>query len=158
MDVFITYSRKNENFVLEELLPLLDIYGINFTIDFIDFEPGVPWMDNLMECIFNSTKILIVMSSHYLASMNCKKELQQALYNKGTSSIILLRIDSVSVKEFPKALRNRTFIDYADSVLERHTWKSRVIKALERNNEIYSRSVSLESKEDNTKEGHKNII
>ena len=146
VDVFITYSRKNEKFVLDKLLPLLSRHNINYTIDFIDFEPGVPWMENLMDCICKSSKILIVMSSHYLASMNCKKELQQALYNKGMSSIILLRIDSVSVDGFPKAIRHRTFIDYADSVLERHTWQSRVVKALERNNGSYSRSVSQESK------------
>ena len=145
-NVFITYSRKDEKFVLESLLPLLDRNSINYTIDFVDFEPGLPWMDNLMECICNSSKILIVMSSHYLASINCQKELQQALYNKGMSSLILLRIDSVSVGAFPKALRHRTFIDYADSVLERHTWKPRLIKALERDdNAAYSRSVSRES-------------
>ena len=106
VDVFITYSRKNEEFVMEELQPLLDDNGIRYKIDYIDFKVGVPWMDNLVDCISKSKRVLIVMSSDYLASMNCRKELREALNVNKLSSLIVLRVDSVSKEDFPKPIRD----------------------------------------------------
>ena len=133
---------------MEELQPLLDDNGIRYKIDYIDFKVGVPWMDNLVDCISKSKRVLIVMSSDYLASMNCRKELREALNVNKLSSLIVLRMDSVSKEDFPKPIRDRTFIDYS-SELERKFWKDRVVKALERKSsqigEYFNSSISRES-------------
>ena len=41
------------------------------------------------------------MSSDYLESMNCRKELREALNVNKLSSLIVLRVDSVSKEDFP---------------------------------------------------------
>ena len=128
--MFISYSREDEVFLSKTILPLLDKHEIRYCIDFKDWLAGVPWQDNLINSLTRSRKVLFIASDSFLQKKNCLKEINQALYWRGgRSNIIILRIDSFDIKNLPRALRGRTFIDY-NSKLERLAWQGRLIKAL----------------------------
>ena len=129
-DVFISYSREDHNFLFNTVIPLLDEHGVKYCTDFKDWPPGIPWQENLVASIKRSHKIMFLASSSFLKKPNCKLEIDQALYWNGDSSnIIVLRIESFDIKQLPRTLRTRTFIDYS-SDLEKRTWKKRLITAL----------------------------
>ena len=43
---------------MEELQPRLDDNGIRYKIDYIAFKVGVPWIENLVDCIYKSNRVL----------------------------------------------------------------------------------------------------
>lgn len=59
--------------------------------------------------------------------------MEQALYKQAKendNSIIVIRKDDVTYDKLPVVLRERSFIDYSNTV-ERKTWVSKLVKALE---------------------------
>ena len=131
-DVFVTFSSRDLNWVKKELIPLVEKHKLNYCIHHRDFEIGKPVVDNMAESVYTSRKVLAVMSHNYLSSKFCRGELEMALYRStemGDSSVIVMRIDGVDRSKLPKALRNRTFLDYNDFA-ERKNWEERLIKHL----------------------------
>lgn len=131
-DVFVTFSSHDLNWVKKELIPLVEKHKLNYCIHDRDFEIGKPVVDNMAQSVYTSRKILAVMSQNYLSSKFCRGELEMALYRsteRGDSSVIVMRIDDVDLSKLPKALRNRTFLDYNDFT-ERKNWEERLIKHL----------------------------
>lgn len=131
-DVFVTFSNHDLNWVKKELIPLVEKHKLNYCIHDRDFEIGKPVVDNMAQSVYTSRKVLAVMSQNYLSSKFCRGELEMALYRStemGDSSVIVMRIDGVDRSKLPKALRNRTFLDYNDFT-ERKNWEERLIKHL----------------------------
>lgn len=131
-DVFITFSSQDSNWVKKELIPLVEKHYLNYCIYDRDFEVGKPVVDNAAHSVYTSRKVLAVMSHNYMSSEFCRGELEMALYRcakMGDPCVIVIRIDSIDLRKMPKALRNRTFLDYYD-LIERKTWKERLIKYL----------------------------
>ncbi|XP_015762741.1 PREDICTED: hemicentin-1-like isoform X1 [Acropora digitifera] len=131
-DVFITFSSQDSNWVKKELIPLVEKHNLNYCIYDRDFEVGKPVVDNAAHSVYTSRKVLAVMSHNYMSSEFCRGELEMALYRcakMGDPCVIVIRIDSIDLRKMPKALRNRTFLDYYD-LIERKTWKERLIKYL----------------------------
>lgn len=131
-DVFVTFSNQDLNWVNKELLPLLEKHKLNYCIHDRDFEIGKPVVDNMADSVYTSRKVLAIMSHNYMSSKFCRGELEMALYRStemGDASVIVMRIDGVDRSKLPKALRNRTFLDYYDFT-ERKTWEERLIKHL----------------------------
>lgn len=81
--------------------------------------------------MYNSRKVILVMSKNYLASGFCKDEMHMALVraarNDEAHSLIVVKIDDVKPQNIPKSLRHKTFIDYA-SREESTTWKARIVE------------------------------
>lgn len=130
--MFVTFSSHDLNWVKKELIPLVEKHKLNYCIHHRDFEVGKPVVDNMAESVYTSRKVLAVMSHNYLSSKFCRGELEMALYRStemGDSSVIVMRIDGVDRSKLPKALRNRTFLDYNDFA-ERKNWEERLIKHL----------------------------
>ncbi|SRR6266498_4762572 len=65
-DVFISYANQDKAFVENELLPKLKTRGLKPFIDFIDFKPGKPELDEIKRGIESSRKTLLLVSPHYL--------------------------------------------------------------------------------------------
>lgn len=131
-DVFVTFSSQDLNWVKKELIPLVEKHKLNYCIHDRDFEIGKPVVDNMAQSVYTSRKVLAVMSHNYMSSKFCRGELEMALYRStemGDSSVIVMRIDSVDRSKLPKALRNRTFLDYNDFT-ERKNWEDRLIRHL----------------------------
>jgi len=131
-DVFVTFSNQDLNWVKKELIPLVEKHKLNYCVHDRDFEVGKPVVDNMAQSVYTSRKVLAVMSQNYMSSKFCRGELEMALYRStemGDSSVIVMRIDGVDRNKLPKALRNRTFLDYNDYT-ERKNWEARLIKHL----------------------------
>lgn len=67
-DVFISYSSKDEDWVIKALLPRLEQADIKVCIDFRDFTPGTPALHNMREASKHSRRTLLVMTPDWVAS------------------------------------------------------------------------------------------
>lgn len=130
-DVFISYSGKDYDWVKEHLMPLLDHNQIDYIIHSRDFEPGKAWIENMADSVYNSRKVMLIMSANYLASGFCKDEMYMATHRESArndASLIVVRIDpNIKTADLPKILRHRTFIDVT-SQEEVTTWKGRILE------------------------------
>ena len=67
-DVFISYSHKDEDWVVGVLLPALENEGLKACIDFRDFKAGKPSRDNMRDACKESQTTLLVMTPAWMAS------------------------------------------------------------------------------------------
>ena len=79
-DLFISYSHKDQQWVLGELLPRLDAWGFRNCIDVRDLAPGPQVADELARLIRRSRQTLIVLTENWLASNYGDYEMQLKLY------------------------------------------------------------------------------
>lgn len=112
-------------------MPLLDHNQIDYIIHSRDFEPGKAWIENMADSVYNSRKVMLIMSANYLASGFCKDEMYMATHRESArndASLIVVRIDpNLKTADLPKILRHRTFIDVT-SQEEVTTWKGRILE------------------------------
>lgn len=131
-DVFVSYSSKDYDWVKEFLLPVFDNNNVNYTIHSRDFKPGKAFLDNMADSVYTSRKVILVMSANYLSSGFCKDEMHMALYRSAElddASLILVKIDNTKIKDIPKSLRHKTFIDLT-SREEVATWQNRILESV----------------------------
>ena len=132
-DVFISFSTLDYNWVRDNLTPVLERKRINYCIHSRDFIVGKAIIENIADSVYNSRKVLAIISHNYLSSHFCREELEIALYRcteMADSSLLLIRVDQVDKDRLPKTLRRRTFLDYT-SALERMDWERRLLKHIE---------------------------
>ncbi|XP_078360730.1 uncharacterized protein LOC144645125 [Oculina patagonica] len=144
-DLFISYSTKDYEWIQESLLTVLDENRIKYIIHSRDFVPGKAWHDNMADSVYNSRKVILVMSANYLSSGFCKDEMRMAMHRdsaRDDSSLIVVRIDDIKSCDIPKPLRHRTFIDVT-SKEEIATWQRRILEHVRSDN----RSESMTSDE-----------
>jgi hypothetical protein len=67
-DVFISYSHKDEDWVVKELLPRLEGAGAKVCIDFRDFTPGKAALHNMRDAVERSARTLLVVTPNWVAS------------------------------------------------------------------------------------------
>ena len=131
-DVFVTFSGKDAAWVEEELVPVLEQSRLKFCIHNRDFELGKPFVDNMIDSVYSSRKVLAVVSRNYMGSNFCRGEMDMALKRskvQDDTSLVLLRLDDISISKFPKKLREKTFLDYHDPE-GRCDWGERLVKTL----------------------------
>lgn len=129
---FITYNSQDFNWVETNLLPLLETNGIEICIHYRNFEPGVPIHENMVNSVYRSRVVIVVMSNNYMKSKYCRAELDyavhRALEEHGTNPLIILRIDpEIKRNRLPKEIKNKTFLDFTSNV-EKATWENRLLK------------------------------
>ncbi|XP_031556786.1 hemicentin-1-like isoform X2 [Actinia tenebrosa] len=131
-DVFITFSSKDFLWVKTELIPLIEKHNLNYCIHNRDFQPGKNIVDNMADSVYNSRRILAVLSKNYMSSTFCRGELDMALCRntlRNDSSLIAIRVDEIEKKRLPKALQGNTFLDYYNDQ-EKNLWEIRLAKQL----------------------------
>ena len=132
-DVFVSFSTLDYPWVRDSLTPVLERKRISYCIHSRDFIVGKAIIENIADSVYNSRKVLAVISRNYLASRFCREELEIAMYRctkMADSSLLLIRVDGVDKKNLPKTLRRRTFLDYS-SANERNDWEQRLLKHIE---------------------------
>ncbi|RMX45502.1 hypothetical protein pdam_00008431 [Pocillopora damicornis] len=132
-DVFISFSTLDYNWVRDNLTPVLESKRINYCIHSRDFIVGKAIIENIADSIYNSRKVLAVISRNYLDSNFCREELEIAMHRSAEmadSSLLLIRLDGVDTKNLPKTLRRRTFLDYSSN-MERVDWEERLLKQIQ---------------------------
>lgn len=153
-DVFVSYSSKDYRWIEQTLLPVFDQNGIKYIIHSRDFVPGKAFYENMVDSVYNSKKVIVVLSMNYLASGFCKEEMRMAEHRcaeRDDSSLIVVRIDNIKLRDVPKSLRHRTFIDYT-SPEEASTWQNRVLEYVQSDiNMSSSRSLDENLQEKDTK-------
>ncbi|XP_031563266.1 fibroblast growth factor receptor 3-like [Actinia tenebrosa] len=129
---FVTYNSQDFNWVEKNLLPLLEKNGIDLCIHYRNFEPGVAIHENMVNSVYRSRVVIVVMSNNYMKSKYCRAELDYAVHRSleehGTNPLIILCIDpDIKKNRLPKEIKNKTFLDFTSNV-EKATWEKRLLK------------------------------
>ncbi|XP_022799417.1 hemicentin-1-like [Stylophora pistillata] len=143
-DVFISFSTLDYYWVRDNLTPVLESKRINYCIHSRDFIVGKAIIENMADSVYNSRKVLAIISRNYLDSNFCREELEIAMHRSAEmadSSLLLIRLDNVDTKNLPKTLRRRTFLDYSSN-LERVDWEERLLKQIEFDAKGFHRKVT----------------
>ena len=130
--MFVSYSFEDYDWVVETLLPVLEKRNVKYVVRSQDFKPGKGFYDSMANSVYNSRKVLLVMSANYFSNDFCMEEMQMVLYRsaeRGDDSLILVRIDNTEIKDIPKTLRHKTFIDFT-SREEVATWQNRILESV----------------------------
>ena len=107
--VFISYSRRESPFV-DILLDELEDDGVNVWVDYHCLVPAKPWLDQILEGIWQADVFLLVVSKASLSSENVELEYKHALEQK--KRVILLIFEAVKL---PASLQNCEWIDFRRS-------------------------------------------
>lgn len=124
MSTFISYSRRNEDFVVR-LAKDLKAAGHDVWLDQLDIPEGARWDDELEKALRTCSTFLIVLSPESIKSQNVKDEIGYAI-DSGK------RILPVMIKqcEVPFRLRRFQYIDFTKEDLDEYNERFTEIKSL----------------------------
>lgn len=132
-DVFIIYNSADEEWVDKTLRRTLEEkHGLRCCVHYRDFTPGKPFRDNMTESVYKSKKTIAVVSHNFYKSDFCPEEMDIALHRslqRGDDSVIVIKLDDVDKNKLPKALKERSYIDYEKWIV-RETWEKKLIDSI----------------------------
>ena len=115
----------------------------------------------MAESVYQSCKIIAVLSSNFFKSNYCSYELNIAKYrllNRQDDSLVIVKIDKESEsRRLPRELRKRNFIDYSNS-LERPQWESRLVRFLNVENDSSAQDVKVEQTDRDDTVGNREVV
>uniref|UniRef100_A0A673HFK8 TIR domain-containing protein n=1 Tax=Sinocyclocheilus rhinocerous TaxID=307959 RepID=A0A673HFK8_9TELE len=123
-DVFVSYSGKDEHWVMEELLPNLEQRGppfLRLCLHSRDFQLGQDIVENITDSIYASRRTLCLISRNYLGSNWCSLEMQLATYRlqvEHRDILILVFIEMIpsrllsSHHRLARLVKTRTYLDW----------------------------------------------
>ncbi|XP_043117973.1 toll-like receptor 21 [Puntigrus tetrazona] len=79
-DAFVSYNSADEDWVMEQLLPILEGSSFRLCLHHRDFELGRDIVDNIVAAVYGSRKTICVVSQSFLRSEWCSLEIQLASY------------------------------------------------------------------------------
>ncbi|XP_010735448.3 toll-like receptor 18 [Larimichthys crocea] len=125
---FISYSHSDADWVRDQLLPCLENNRnpYRLCIHERDFMPGRWIIDNIIDNIENSRKVIFVLSRHFVNSEWCNYELyfaQQRAMGKTFSDVILVVKEPIDPSSLPskycklkKMLSTKTYLEWPQQV------------------------------------------
>ncbi|XP_034409099.1 toll-like receptor 18 isoform X2 [Cyclopterus lumpus] len=125
---FISYSHSDADWVRDQLLPRLESNGNSYhlCIHERDFMPGRWIIDNIIDNIECSRKVIFVLSHHFVNSEWCNYELyfaQQRAVGKTFGDVILVVKEPMDPSSLPskycklkKMLSNKTYLEWPQQV------------------------------------------
>ncbi|XP_071325209.1 toll-like receptor 18 isoform X2 [Trachinotus anak] len=125
---FISYSHSDADWVRDQLLPCLEKNRnpYRLCIHERDFMPGKWIIDNIIENIESSRKVIFVLSRHFVNSEWCNYELyfaQQRSMGKTFSDVILVVKEPIDPRSLPskycklkKMLSTKTYLEWPQQV------------------------------------------
>jgi tetratricopeptide (TPR) repeat protein len=122
-DVFISYSHKDEDWVVYTLLPRLEAAGAKVCIDYRDFTPGKPSRHNMRDSIKSSRFVALVMTPAWVASEWTLFESLLALADDPAGQkqrTIPLMVEKCDV---PEDISILTWIDFCRSDRMENAWR-----------------------------------
>ena len=126
------YSTTDEKWVKNKLLSTLETkHNIKCCIHYRDFPPGVPFVENMAESVYNSRKTIAVVSKSFLGSKYCNYELNFALHRlaeRGDNSVIVIKLDDVGNSDLPIQLQSRSYIDFTKAT-DKKTWEYKLVRS-----------------------------
>lgn len=125
-DVFISYSRKDEDWAVNTLLPALENTGLKVCIDFRDFEAGKPAVLAMQDAAKESRHVVLVLTRNWLAG---EWTLFEALIT-GTKDpagiqrkLIPILYETGIEKDVPEFISMRIWVEYYRKDREAIAWK-----------------------------------
>lgn len=98
-DVFISYSRKNKDFVIK-LHEALSKFGKTDWVDWEDIPPAAAWREEIKSAIQSSDSFVFVISEASAASNECLLEIEHAVkQNKRLIPLVREKVDDKVVHE-----------------------------------------------------------
>ncbi|KAM4880979.1 LOW QUALITY PROTEIN: uncharacterized protein FYW23_013735 [Sylvia borin] len=98
-DTFVSYNSRDEQWVLEELVPELERGALRLCLPHRDFHPGRTIVDNIVDAVYNSRHTVCVVRRGYLRSKWCSLEIQMASYRLFDE----LRLVLIFLEDIPEA-------------------------------------------------------
>jgi len=107
-DVFISYSRTDQEWVRGELLPRLEKADLKVILDYRDFEPGAPLLTEMERAVQESRKTILVLTPAYLDSEWA--EFENVLAQTLDPGARLRRVIPVMLRSCERPLRIRSLV------------------------------------------------
>ncbi|XP_044184043.1 uncharacterized protein LOC114956901 isoform X2 [Acropora millepora] len=117
---------------VKTILSVLESYGLKCCIHWRDFIPGKPYVENIVDSVQNSFKVIAILSRSSFPSECLNFEIQQTLkrlMDNGDDCLILIALDRDVVSNLPQAIRDRSYIDFTERTY-RSNWEKRVVEIL----------------------------
>ena len=108
-DAFISYSEADGgSFVRSNLKHMLeDECGYTLSLHYREFVPGTTIVDNIIDSIYDSRRIVIVVTQKFLDSEWCKFEVDQGLRRaiEKPNTLVVIMLTEIPLSKLPKSLR-----------------------------------------------------
>nr|QNL15302.1 toll-like receptor 1 [Littorina littorea] len=137
-DVFVSYAEEDVNWVLDELLPVLEgELGLRLCIHQRDFLPGKQIVDNIADCVTDSERVVLVFSPHFARSQWCQFELKycQSFVMERDDVMVLVALQETQSRDMTGAmlavLQTTTYIEWEDGQDARQSFWARLRLALD---------------------------
>uniref|UniRef100_A0A3P9IM08 Toll-like receptor 18 n=1 Tax=Oryzias latipes TaxID=8090 RepID=A0A3P9IM08_ORYLA len=152
---FISYSHSDADWVRDQLLPCLENNRnpYRLCIHERDFMPGKWIIDNIIENIESSRKILFVLSRHFVNSEWCNYELyfaQQRAMGKTFSDVILVVKEPIDPSSLPskycklkKMLSTKTYLEWPQQPNQQQFFWAQLRSVLGKPTETQDRTHSI---------------
>ncbi|XP_028979054.2 toll-like receptor 13 [Esox lucius] len=123
-DTFVSYSGKDELWVVEELLPNLEQRGppfLNLCLHSRDFQLGKDIVENITDSLYRSRHTLCLVSRHYLRSNWCSLEMKLAtarLQVEQRDILLLVFLEKIpphwlsAHHRLARLVKTRTYLDW----------------------------------------------
>ena len=117
-DVFVSYAREDEDYILDDFIPQLENHNIKVCFHRIHFLGGNTIIKNISDCINNSKRTLVFFSNFYKKSGFCIWEFKEALnkdVREGTTRLITVKDTDLDMADLDASTRayfnRRTYMD-----------------------------------------------
>lgn len=148
-DAFVSYSCKDEAWVMEQLVPHLEgpaagAGGLRLCLHHRDFRPGAAVLENIESAIFSSHHTICVVSRNFLRSEWCSVEFQLAslrLLCDGSDVLLLVFLEEMPehclspYTRLRKIVRKKTYLLWPEEPKEQDAFWVRLTDALRGNEE-----------------------
>ena len=108
-DGFVVYCDEDSKWVHEKLIPVLEEENeYKLCIHYRDFQPGRLIVDNIVENMKESRKVILVMSNAFARSEWCKFEVSLArerLLDNGSDTLVTVLLEDISNRYFTNAIK-----------------------------------------------------
>ncbi|XP_070708148.1 toll-like receptor 13 [Pempheris klunzingeri] len=149
-DAFISYSSKDEVWVMQQLVPNLErpaagAPGLRVCLHHRDFRPGAAVLDNIEAAIYSSRHTICVMTRHFLQSEWCSVEFQLASMRflcDGSDVLLLVFLEEIPehclspYARLRRIVRKKTYLLWPEEPQEQDAFWVRLIDALKDNEEM----------------------
>ncbi|XP_041672319.1 toll-like receptor 13 [Cheilinus undulatus] len=143
-DAFISYSSKDEAWVMGQLVPNLERPAmgekrLRLCLHHRDFRPGAAVLENIEAAIYSSRHTICVVTRHFLRSEWCSIEFQLAslrLLFDGSDVLLLVFLEEIPehclspYTRLRKIVRKKTYLLWPEEPQERDAFWVRLIDAL----------------------------
>ncbi|XP_041349887.1 toll-like receptor 13 [Gigantopelta aegis] len=136
-DAFVSFDSHDIDWMMTEVCSFLENdLGLKLCIHRRDFEGAKMIIDNIMDCMEQSKKTILVVSNDFARSHWCRCEVQLALYDhfKNGKDVVIVIREPVTKKLMFKSLKalfaSTTYIQWEDSRTVKEVFRCRLAKAM----------------------------